>query len=527
MKKTALLLRLPLAAFAMACASAGLSEPAGALPPRITWSLDDQMVEYAGDGKRSDFPVSFPHTRQRYITTWIRTPEGKELPLGKAPVDSHKSRWLGDAAIHIDPAPEAGTSVVIRGTNGIRMTTDTKVLHAFFVTGQSNAAGTNKDPEQHVVAAKPIYPGLALMPANGVRPDGAFSDFADLVESGPEHGAGLKETGASGLANHFIRDVDELFHFKPRVFCAVVAAGGQPLAKIGAGSPTSNALLDRLQDCVDAARRHGWRVIVPAIPFNQGEQDGFFKTSRSAYVRGLVEYQRYLETNIQRITGQTEPVVLVMTQTRSTGYGLRNEPPIILAQLDADGLPGIRLAGPKYQYGRSDSGHLDIMGQNRQGQAWERAILAECYGQGWSSLRPVSWNWAAPDKVDIKFHVPIGPLVLDTNGDVDVTSTSTVKGFVFRDEGSTSCSIRSVELLPNTEDTVRIELTGSSTGPRPWIGYAVSRETPGSPDGPVEGARGCLHDSTEHLSLYDGHNNPNWCAMFAIDLPPAPAAPHQ
>jgi hypothetical protein len=247
------------------------------------------------------------------------------------------------------------------------------------------------------------------------------------------------------------------------------------------------------------------------------------KTPRSTYTRELVALQKYLDTEIRNRTGQAEPVVLVMSQTRSASHVLDSEPFIAMAQLDADGLAGIRLAAPMYKYGRSDMGHLDIIGENRQGQACERAFLAECYGQGWAPVRPVHWMWNSPAQIDIQFHVPVGPLVLDTQGDVDVKVTPTVKGFDFLDGTPAPPRIVDVSLVPGSEDTVRIQLAASSKGTHPRIGYAIHKNDAASPADCVEGARGCVRDSANHVSLYDQHVNHNWCAMFAIDLPPLPS----
>jgi hypothetical protein len=240
----------------------------GRSPQKIAWVLDAQSVSCPADGATTDFQVSFPHVRQRWIRPFLQPAGGEPKELGP-----NAYAWVNDNTIRLATAPAKGETVILRGSNGVRMPRDTNILHAFFVTGQSLAAESNKDKKQAAIATRPIYPGHALMPEGGVRPKGRYANFADLVETGEAGTIGLKETGASGLANHFIRDIEQLFGFKPQVFCAVVALGAQSLAEIGPGSKTSNELLQAVEDCIQTARKRGWRVIVSAIPFCQGETD--------------------------------------------------------------------------------------------------------------------------------------------------------------------------------------------------------------------------------------------------------------
>lgn len=112
------------------------------------------------------------------------------------------------------------------------------------------------------------------------------------------------------------------------------------------------------------------------------------------------------------------------------------------------------------------------------------------------------------------------PIVIDTSGDTIVVSgLGAGMGFVLDDKSSTPIVITSAVVA--SPSVVDITLSAAPVNPAAVrVGYAIKRNDGNTTqDGPMIGARGCLRDSTNHVSLYDSVSNHNWMPAFIKEIP--------
>jgi hypothetical protein len=164
------------------------------------------------------------------------------------------------------------------------------------------------------------------------------------------------------------------------------------------------------------------------------------------------------------------------------------------------------LVCPKYYFPYSDGIHLTNAAYRWLGEYYGKAyrtVVVE--GNTWTPLKPERIT-RTNTVITALFHVPVPPLVLDTNMVVDPGNY----GFTFADGTSTPPAIASVELVG--PDTVRLILSAEPAGSNERLRYAFSG-VPGSWGGPETGPRGNLRDSDPEPSLY-GNPLYNWCVHF-------------
>lgn len=228
------------------------------------------------------------------------------------------------------------------------------------------------------------------------------------------------------------------------------------------------------------------------------------------YSDGVVEWQRDYETEVKRITGQTLPVPLFISQISGWNDAVTSK--VAQFQLDAHTkAPGkVFLIGPSYHLAiASDCLHFTNDGERRLGEYFAKVYGRVIFeGKTWEPVRPRSVTRAGA-VLTVTFFVPSPPLV------VDMTQVAPIDnlGFTFEDEAGTTIS--KVEVTG--PDTVTITLSGTPSGAQKRLRYAMN-QTPGTCIGSPQGARGNLRDSDDTPSQ-NGYRLENWAVHFDVAAP--------
>lgn len=157
-----------------------------------------------------------------------------------------------------------------------------------------------------------------------------------------------------------------------------------------------------------AGKSYGLRAVV----VTHGETDWDSPT----YEAKLVALLDDLNREAARHTGQTQPAVMLLSQTFAFPTGEGQRPPATLIQwrLGVTHPDRFVCTGPKYQYeGSGDGVHLVVEGYQALGEKtgqvyFERLVL----GRDWRPLSPLAAT-AKGRVVSVRFHVPVPPLVWD------------------------------------------------------------------------------------------------------------------
>jgi hypothetical protein len=239
--------------------------------------------------------------------------------------------------------------------------------------------------------------------------------------------------------------------------------------------------------------------------------DGTDGTPKSIadYSDGVVEWQRDYETEIRKITGQTEPIPLFISQI--SGWNDVVTSKVAEWQLDAHtkAQGKVFLIGPMYSLPiASDCLHYSNEGERRLGEYFAKVYARVVFeGKAWEPVRPKTITLKGAT-ITATFFVPAPPLVVDTNQVAEIDHL----GFTFDDGAGTNIS----DAQLTGPDTVTITLSQTPPeGADKRLRYAMN-QTPGTCIGSKEGARGNLRDSDTTPS-HSGYPLENWMVHF--DLP--------
>jgi hypothetical protein len=261
------------------------------------------------------------------------------------------------------------------------------------------------------------------------------------------------------------------------------------------------------------------------------------------YGQCLLNWQSDVQTAVQAKTGQTNTVPFLIYQTSDwAAYSGITAPITGLQQLNNTiQYPSkFIMVGPTYQYPRvgsvnNNSGSYDSFGSGgahciADGYRWLGEQFSKVFrqvflqGKPWLPLTPLKFTRTG-NVVAIDFHVPYGPLVLDT------THVATIAnyGFEYYDDNA-SATIASVALDAVLTNRVNITLSTVPTGTNKTIRYAYTGVPGANAAGLGLGPRGCLRDSDPTVSHYTstvtlnmlttGQPYPmwNWCTVFSYGI---------
>lgn len=251
------------------------------------------------------------------------------------------------------------------------------------------------------------------------------------------------------------------------------------------------AAITRMRDLARAV--HGVEIIVDAVLWLQGEQDGNLGTARATYRTAMQTLFNNLRTDIAVITGQTSPIPIIMDFTPVEGAGSNQAAEVQMgqhehAQANADGLT--YSIGPSYWHEFRSASHMSVGGV---------VLLAERFGRAMDALRRgtapryafIGSTATDATGITVTLNLPSNPVVYDA---VTVPA-ATNWGFTL---AGTAATITGVSITgPNT---VRVATSASAAGGT--LEYATSG--PGNSSGATGfcGGYGNLRDATRVASEF-------------------------
>jgi hypothetical protein len=399
------------------------------------------------------------------------------------------------------------------------------------VTGQSNAVGFAAKPA--LTTAQPfgnLMFDTGVMTARSCDADGCRDynrpgGLVPLVE-GDSYFDYPVETVSSGFANAAgkvlgpLRQLLVSIHGRSGNSYACLRRGG---CNFYAGKGYVGAFEEAMKQVADAKALTGARGLdyaVGAVAAIHGESDHYAPPfpldgtdgapdAIKTYADALIEWQRDYDSEIRKLTGQSTPVTLLVSQMSNWNDRPRSDIP--QNQLDAHvRAPGkVVLVGPTYMLPfAEDCIHFTNHGERRLGEYFAKAHARSLTGR-FEPLRPLGAT-LSNDTITIKFVVPAPPLVLDTEHVADPGNS----GFDVDANGS-SLKIQEVKIAG--PDTVTIRLAAAPPAGSRRVRYAMQAE-PNTCPGPTHGPRGNLRDSDAAASLY-GYDLHNWAVHFDIPVP--------
>ncbi|HEY8074822.1 MAG TPA: hypothetical protein VIF62_11950 [Labilithrix sp.] len=248
----------------------------------------------------------------------------------------------------------------------------------------------------------------------------------------------------------------------------------------------------------------GYAQGTPEFPLDG--TDGVSKEDKT-YADGVLEWQRDLEAGIRAITGQSQPIPLLISQF--SGWNDAPTSAVSIYQYEAHVRSNgkVVLVAPGYMLDwASDCRHYSSDGERRLGEYFAKVyarIVIE--GKKWEPVRPKSVTLSGTT-ITAQYWVPAPPLVLDTTRVVDPGD------YGFEVVSASGARIPITNVSVTAPDTVTIQVASAGAA---RLRYAFTHP-PMTCTGHVVGARGNLRDSDATPSQY-GYELFNWGVHF--DLP--------
>lgn len=360
-------------------------------------------------------------------------------------------------------------------------------LNQIVNSGQSLAVGVNGDP-----ALSTTQPYANKMFVGGVRTTNLAS-LVPLIEGTDP----AVETHCSAAANL----MTELTSHDFLMSNAGVTA--TPYSGLKKGTVPYTLSIDQVTAGKSLAEGGALTHGVTGIFIVHGEADA--NAGSTTYDADMAEWFTDYNADIKAITGQTE--VIPMFHSQVSSFPDSDVPP---AQLRASlANPNLVLVGPKYQLEYApDLVHLSNHGYQQMGEYYSKAYDKVRRGERGLPLYPTSIvrNGAT---VDVTFHVPVPPLVLDTT----LVVAAEGMGFIWVNDPEGDILASQVGQTPSTS----VVLTGSNSV------RITLQSDPGAP-GRLAYAqkaghqRGNLRDSDTTVTSRLGYDLYNWCVHFDEDV---------
>lgn len=393
----------------------------------------------------------------------------------------------------------------------------TEEIHHLIAYGQSLSLGAAALPALTTSARHD-----SLRFGGGVRPQDAgnsvqarYGALVPLIET--ENGV-FGETPVAGALeqiNDLIEAEDGIAYTQSpqRYLGSAPGMGARRLSDLARGTDFYARLL---QNVVQGQNQAGCRPYdLRAVFWLQGEADYLEGTGQATYLSQLKSLQADLETDAAAITGQSAPLPLISYQVASHAANGATHPGIALAQWQASRQSArIHIAAPAYPFDYSDEVHFTAASSKAIGAylglAYKRLVVD---GMDWRPLEPLDLTLINPVTLEVRFHVPVPPLVLDA---VTVSDPG-ASGFSLLGAGGAMIPITDVAV--SAPDRVRL------TTAAPIVGEATLRYAfeGGTQSGRMTGPRGNLRDSQGDSLVFDpsGIARPmhNWCVIFELPVP--------
>ncbi len=379
-----------------------------------------------------------------------------------------------------------------------------------FSYGQSLSIGAGATPILNDVQS---YSNVTFL--GGVKSQSSqdydLTDFKPLMEQ-------ESETPVSGMTNAVSKRLGSEYSDNQYSFIgSAPGMGGQRIDQLSRGTTPYFWLLEHVQAAHDICQLQKKSHTVPFIGWTQGEADMRDGSTKMSYLQQFNQLITDLHQDISNITNQSfAPVIVTYQPASHLNYG-RTVPNMALAFLESHRSNNSILACPVYQFDYTDNVHLTNHCSEWLGEYYGKAIHKSLFTTDeWHPLSPQS-VFCSGRVIDVAFHVPTPPLVLDTTW---VTETHNFGFDVFDEDENLADIIESVTLIGPCR--IRVILTREAKmGEK--LTYAYGRETDSLKSGRVAGARGNLRDSEGEVDKYtdaDGNERrmDNWCVIFEEQL---------
>ncbi|WJD60568.1 hypothetical protein [Pseudomonas kurunegalensis] len=287
--------------------------------------------------------------------------------------------------------------------------------------------------------------------------------------------------------------------------------GAQGITSLNKGTiPYNNSITAATAAKVEADRL-GYGYEIPFVGWNQGQHDGGM--AAGVYIGHLLQLQTDYDADLRAVSGQLNTIPMLLTQMSNWTAPAYNRSfsniPHEQLQAALENPEKFVMAGPQYSLPSNTDGiHLPAASYARDGVMVARAARAIINKRIWLPLHCLSAKRTGVT-VDLRFHVPTGPLVIDT---VNVLDPG-FYGLRWIDSTS-SATVTKVE--KTGFDTLRLTLSNEPTGTGQMVGIA-DIGVAGSRAGPTTGARTCIRDSAPDL---DATGTPvyNWACHQRIQV---------
>jgi hypothetical protein len=362
---------------------------------------------------------------------------------GFLPTYSTDTNWTGPSNPHNSAV--YGTLTVVP-SNG-------SFLDLHIGMGQSWDYGTNSASYDATFTTSPLDGTNCLMPSQGVYAAAwnatvTISSLVALYENGAN---GSIETWCSRAGHAIQSGFTAAALTGPKQGFVISARGGTPYIGLKRGAPTYTQMLNYISQIKTVAAAQGLTARVRSFVTLQGENDS--PTNRDEYANDMLTWRRDLDADVRYITGQAEPLFLVLIQCNES---VGPDPNTSLANVDTMdlGAPYCIVSHPSYCIGPQDNagganagGHFMAMGWVQFGEQIGHAILRSVYGAGHKPIRlrrgvpGAYWSAKSPYTITLSYSRPV--LIDSSNAVIDNTQLANY-GFTFADQSGSPPTISTV-----------------------------------------------------------------------------------
>lgn len=395
------------------------------------------------------------------------------------------------------------------------------VVH-FEIFGQSLSQGAYSTPVLTTSQKQD-----SIMFSGGIRPQhpsydvpNFFADFIPLIEKADISGYVGYETpcgGATEAVKQLIQNENGITFDKQKyqLLGTACGEGGMSIATLST-TYLNNNLKPAITNAFNLCQSKGLTYGMPLMGWVQGEEDNKpgSNVTIQQYKDRLQNLIGLVDAHLKTLDSNLALNGVITTQLCSFKTSGRAEPHIELAiyQAATASNTNVHLACPLYIFDYKDGYHIDGPSSKWMGAyigLAHKRILVD--GEDWKPVHPIS-HVKQGRILEVKFHVPVQPLVFDTSH----IALNTNYGFSLVDGSNNAIAISSVVLTQG--DTVKIiAATPIPTGAK--LRYAWSPST--SPNR-TTGPRGNMRDSQGDDLIFDptGINKPmhNWTPIFEYEV---------
>lgn len=341
-----------------------------------------------------------------------------------------------------------------------------------------------------------------------------YADFIPLVEAVAFDGTSGSETPAGGATDaikQLVASENGITYTqqKYQLLGSTSGEGGQTIDQLLALAETS--LKPTITAAYNLAQSKGMTYAMPLMGWVQGESDnkpdGITKEQYKSKLQTMISL---VNNHLKSLNSGLGLKGVISTQMCSFKRSSRSEPYIELAIYEAATAvnSNVYLACPLYIFDYADGFHL--LGPSSK---WMGAYIGLVHkrvvtdGLDWKPVHPIS-HVKQGKILEVKFHVPVLPLVFDTTH----IKLNTNYGFQLVTSAGAAIAISSVSLTQG--DTLKI-IAAANIPADAKLRYAW---TPNAEPNRTTGPRGNLRDSQGNDIIFDptGINKPmhNWCPIF-------------